>query len=326
MIRTAVIGVGAMGRQHARIYKDLPNAELVAVTDTDLATAEKVSRLYGVPAFQDYRAMLDKVKPDAVSVAVPTAQHYEVVTDLLKAGCHILVEKPIAATAEHADKMIAAAKDAQKILMVGHIERFNPAVIDLKRRLQAGQLGRIFQLHARRLGPYPSRIRDVGVILDLVPHDLDIMRYLVNEEVVNIYAESRHELNNKTEDLMIGILRFEHNAIGILEINWMTPTKIRELYVTGERGMFMVNYITQDLYFYENAETEGDKWQTMSLLRGVSEGCMTRYPINKVEPLRSELDAFIRSAQTGEPPAIDSRDARNALDLTLAILDAGRKN
>lgn len=324
MIRAAVIGTGAMGRHHARIYKELPGVELVAIADANQEAAQKIGDLYGVPGYQDYQELLNTEKPEVVSIAVPTNKHFDVTTGCLEAGCHVLVEKPITATVDEADRLIATAEHAQRTLMVGHIERFNPAITELKRRLDEGQLGNIFQIHARRIGPYPSRIQDAGVILDLVPHDLDIMRYLLGQEVVRIYAESQHEIGRDHEDLMTGIVRFENNVLGLFEINWLTPTKIRELYVTGERGMFVVNYITQDLFFYENAFTQGEEWQTMSLLRGVSEGTMVRYAINKTEPLRAELDSFIQAVQAGSPPAMNGSDARTVLGLTLSVIESAQ--
>lgn len=177
MMRAAVIGVGAMGRNHARVYREMPETDLVAVADLDEARAGEVVRLYGGSVYTDHQVMLSEVRPDLVSVAVPTKEHYKVGLCALEAGCHVLVEKPIAATLEQGRHMIDRAAQVGRVLVVGHIERYNPAVTELKRRLEEGQLGRIFQIRARRLGPFPARVRDVGVVVDLATHDLDIMRY-----------------------------------------------------------------------------------------------------------------------------------------------------
>jgi UDP-N-acetylglucosamine 3-dehydrogenase len=323
--RVAVIGAGSMGRNHVRVYKEMPNVELVGVADADHTVTQKLSQMYGVRTYQDYREMLEREQPQAVSLAVPTFMHGRLAIELLDAGCHVLVEKTIAASCGEAEMMIQTAERTGKILMVGHIERFNPAVIELKRRLDAGQLGRIFKIHARRLGPYPTRIQDVGVILDLAPHDLDIFRYLTGREIVRLYGEARQELHASNEDMMTGLLRFDNGIMGLLEINWLTPTKIRELYVTGECGMFMVNYITQDLYFYENAHIQSDGWQTMHLLRGVSEGAMTRHVVKKMEPLRAELEAFLRWVRTGKAPGITGYDAMVVLELASELLQSVQK-
>ena len=247
MTRIAVVGVGAMGRNHARVCKEIPGAELVGVADMDADLAEQISQLHGGQPYQDYRRMIEAERPDAVIIAVPTNAHFEVASDLLNAGCHVLIEKPIAATNKEARELVEMADRLGLILMVGHIERFNPAIIELKRRLEAGELGRTFQINARRLGPFPARIRDVGVVVDLATHDIDIMRYLTGSEVTRVYAEAKREVHTSNEDLFTGIMRFVDGTLGLLEINWLTPTKIRELFVTGERGMYRVDYLTQDL-------------------------------------------------------------------------------
>jgi UDP-N-acetylglucosamine 3-dehydrogenase len=204
--------------------------------------------------------------------------------------------------------------------MVVHIERYNPAIVELKRRLERNELGQIFQVHARRLGPFPTRIQDVGVIMDLAPHDLDIMRHLTGGEVSRVHAETKRILHGTQDDMFVGIVRFEDGILGILEINWLTPTKIRELYVTGERGMFRVNYITQDLYFYENAATNDAGWSTISLIRGVSEGMVIQYPIKKKEPLRAELESFVDCVREVLPEKGNGRDALVALELVEALM------
>jgi predicted dehydrogenase len=313
-----------MGRNHARVYREMPDAELVAVVDADLEQAGRISRLFGGRAYSDYRAMLAHEQPEAVTVAVPTKDHAAVVGGLLEAGCHVLVEKPIAATVDEAQALVAQARRLARVLMVGHIERYNPAILELKRRLAAGELGRVFQIHARRLGPFPARIRDVGVVVDLATHDLDIMRYLTGSQAVRVYAETKREVHTQNEDLFTGMVRFADETLGLLEINWLTPTKIRELYVTGERGMFRADYLTQDLYFFENADTLADHWAPMSILRGVSEGAMTRFAIAKKEPLRAEQEAFLAGVRGDCSRIVDAPDAQAALCLALAMIESGQ--
>jgi predicted dehydrogenase len=243
--------------------------------------------------------------------------------DALAAGCHVLVEKPIAATLAEADELVARAASAKRVLAVGHIERYNPAVLELKRRLDEGQLGRVFQLNARRLGPFPQRIRDVGVVVDLATHDLDVMRYLTGSEIVRVYAETRREVHTTREDLVSGLLRFDDDSVGVLQINWLTPSKIRELTVTGERGMFRADYLTQDLFFHENAAASEHNWQQITMLRGVSEGSMVQYAIQKREPLRSELEAFLRAVAGDASGIVTGEDGRKALRLALALVESG---
>jgi predicted dehydrogenase len=325
MQKAAVIGVGAMGRNHARVYDEMPDVELVGVVDPHPETVQEVARLRHVAAHTDFRAMLEQVQPDIVSVVVPTSLHYQVVLDALAAGCHVLVEKPIAQNLEQGRGMIARAAELGRVLAVGHIERYNPAIIELKRRLDDGQLGRVFQLRARRLGPFPARVRDVGVIVDLATHDLDIMRYLTGSEVRRLYAETEHEIHTAQEDLFSGLIRFDNGALGVLDINWLTPAKVRELSVTGQRGMFRANLLTQDLYFYENDEAHGLDWGHLSLLRGVSEGRMVRHQLQRVEPLRAELEAFAAAARGEEAQVVSGNDALIALGLAHALIEAGNQ-
>jgi UDP-N-acetylglucosamine 3-dehydrogenase len=325
LIKVAVIGVGTMGRNHARVYHEMPGTTLVAVADPAAQAVGRVTERLACRGYVDPVEMLEREKPDAVTVAVPTHAHSGVVLNALEAGCHVLVEKPIAATLEQADELIRAAASARRVLMVGHIERFNPAVIDLKRRIADGQLGRLFQCHARRLGPFPPRIRDVGVVVDLATHDLDLMRYLTGSEAVRVYAETKREIHTSQEDLVSGLVRFEDGVLGVLEINWLTPTKIREMTVTGERGMFRADYLTQDLYFFENAELGHEGWEQLAMIRGVSEGPTLHYALQKREPLRNELEVFLAAAQGDASGIVTGEDGKEALRLALAMIDSGQR-
>jgi predicted dehydrogenase len=324
MIRTAVIGVGAMGRNHARVYTEIPDSELVAVVDTSEKNVTAIAHLHHAKAYTDLATMLRETQPEAVTVAVPTQFHYSVVKQCLMAGCHVLVEKPIASSVAEGQELTAIAQQHNRRLMVGHIERFNPAVLELKRRLDAGELGRVFQIHTRRLGPFPARIQDVGVVLDLATHDLDIMHYLTGSLPSRIYAETMRQIHSSNEDLFSGMVRFSNDVLGVLEINWLTPSKIRELYVTGERGLFLANYLTQDLYFYENGDTAGTPWSTLSMLRGVTEGTMTRFAIQRKEPLRAELEAFIASIYDPNRTIVSGEDGLVALQMALNMIESGQ--
>lgn len=324
-LKSAVIGVGSMGRNHARIYWELPDVEFVGVADGDLAKAEAIAQRYGTKAYTDYRTMLDEQKPDIVTVAVPTIYHLDVALDVISRGIHLLVEKPIAFNLEQGKQIIKAANEASVKLMVGHIERFNPAVIALKQHIADGELGRVFQIDAHRQGPFPARIGDVGVVIDLAVHDLDIMRYVTGQEIIRVYAETEHRIHSQHEDLLAGLVRMADGTVGTLTINWLTPTKIRELFVTGERGMFRVDYLTQDLYFFENSATHTAEWENLRVLRGVGEGGMMRFMINKKEPLRAEQEAFISAVLNDTPTAVSGDDALRALELAQAVVLSGEE-
>jgi predicted dehydrogenase len=324
MIRTAVIGVGSMGQNHARVYSELGQCQLVAVSDQNGAVAAAVAKRYQVTPYTDYRQLLETERPDAVTVAVPTALHEEVTLAAMESGAHVLVEKPIAATIPEAMRLIERAHALKRALMVGHIVRFNPATQLLKKKLQSGELGRQFQIVCRRTGPFPARVRDVGVVVDLAPHDLDVMRFLTGSDPVRLYAETEQRIHTAHEDLLLAMLRFPDGIIGSLEINWLTPTKVRETLVLGERGMFRVDDLTQDLYFYENAQAGEELWGGLRHVMGVSEGQMVRYAVKRGEPLRAEVVAFLESVENGTPVPVTGEDGLAALRLALALVESGR--
>jgi predicted dehydrogenase len=324
-LKVAVIGVGAMGHNHARVYADLPEATLVGVADADEAAVADTAWRYHCPAYPDFRRLMDEQKPDAVTVAVPTIDHITVAMECIARGVHLLIEKPIAYSVAEGEQLVAAAESAGVTLMVGHIERFNPAVAALKLALGNRELGRVFQIDARRQGPFPARVKDVGVVIDLAVHDLDVMRFISDSEIVRVYAETERRIHSTHEDLLTGLVRLEDNTVGTLAINWLTPTKIRQLHVVGERGMFRVDYLTQDLYFYENATTPVGDWP-FRMLRGVSEGRMIRHVVAKKEPLRAELEAFLASLRGEIPVAVSGQDGLRVLELAQAIVTSGREH
>ncbi len=324
VLRAAVIGIGSMGRNHARVYAQLEHAPLVAVADADPKALEPIARTYKVKTYTDYEQMLDEAKPDLVSVAVPTRFHCEVATAVARRGVHVFLEKPIAGTVEDGQQIVDCARAAGVKLAVGHIERFNPAVIALKKELDAGQLGRIFQIHARRVGPFPPRMEDVGVVIDLATHELNLLEYLTGSRVESVYAETEREIHARHEDLLTGILKFADGAVGILDINWLTPTKIRELSLIGERGMFVVNYLTQDLHFYEN-DYLSNHWEGFPIM-GVSEGRKIRHNIKRKEPLVAELESFAEAIRNNAEPQISGEEALRAVFLAQRLLESGQKH
>lgn len=323
LLRAAVIGAGSMGRNHARVYAEMDDAELVAVADTDRESLAKLAQRHHVRTYTDYRVMIEREQLDLVSVVVPTEHHAAVARETLRAGIPTLVEKPIAGTVDEGAALIALSQELGVPLTVGHIERFNPAIIALKGQLEAGALGRVYQIHVRRIGPFPARIRDVGVVVDLATHDLDIMHYLTDSHVARLHAEVGRRLHTSHEDLLSAVLRYENDIIGMLDINWLSPNKVRELSVIGERGMFVANYLTQDLTLFENdAAPRGANWHELAVL-GVSEGRMIRYKVNKREPLREELDSFVAAVRSGTPPAVRPDDALLALAVAQRLVEAG---
>ena len=323
-LQVGVIGLGAMGRHHARAWGEVPGVELVAVADAEARTVERTTRGRTLKGFTDSDAMLGEVALDAISIAVPTNRHEEIAVAAMERGIAVLIEKPLAGDAASARRIIACAERTGAVATVGHIERFNPAVLELERRLAEEPLGRLFQIKSRRTGPLAARIRDVGVTIDLATHDLDIMRHAVGSPVTRVYAETAQRVHSTHEDLFIGLLRFANDVVGLLDINWLTPTKIRELSVAGERGMFVVDYLEQNLTFYENSEADPN-FDPLSVVSGVSEGNMVRFAIPRVEPLRAELDAFAAAVRGEAPPGVPLRDGLAAVLLAEIALTSARE-
>ncbi len=323
-MKVAVIGVGSMGTNHLRVYTELEGVEVVGVSDISEERLQLVSNRFGVKTYTSYQELVETEKPDAVSVTVPTSDHEKVASFCLKNGAHLLVEKPIAATVEEGRRMIAMADRLGKQLMVGHIIRFNPAMQSLKKRLENGDVGKIFQVFCRRAGPFPARIRDVGVVVDLAPHDVDIMRFLTGKDPKRVYAETEQRIHTDHEDMLFGLLRFPGGITGALEINWLTPTKMRETLVLGEKGLFRVDDLMQDLYYFENPQAVGELWSPFRAIRGVSEGSMTRFSIKRQEPLKAELKAFIDAVRAEKPVPVTGQDGLEALRLSLALVESGK--
>jgi UDP-N-acetylglucosamine 3-dehydrogenase len=323
-MKVAVIGVGSMGFNHLRVYTEIGGVEVVGVSDLSGDRLQLVKDRFSVKTYTNYEELIRKEKPDAVSITVPTSEHENAAAFALEQGAHVLVEKPIAATVEEGERLIQQAKKLNRQLMVGHIIRFNPAMQALKAHLDNGDLGKIFQVFCRRAGPFPARIRDVGVVVDLAPHDVDIMRFLTGLDPLRVFAETEQRIHTDHEDLLFGLLRFPDGVTGALEINWLTPTKMRETLVLGEKGLFRVDDIMQELYFFENPQAVGELWSPFRSIRGVSEGRMTRYSLKRQEPLKAELKAFIDAIKNDEEVPVSGKDGLEALRLSLALVESGK--
>jgi predicted dehydrogenase len=288
-LRGAVLGLGMIGRHHARLLQASPRVAFAGAVDPggDRFGAVRDPGLI----FGSLDELLAARPIDFAIVAVPTEEHLHAVLELTGAGVHVLVEKPLAATAAEAHELIAAVEAAGVHGAVGHVERFNPALLELRRRVAAGQLGRPFLIATERLGPFPDRVRDVGVVKDLATHDLDLVRWLGGSPVARVAAQTQHRMGRAHEDLVLvtGALRegVAFNAV----VDWLTPTKVRRTRVLGERGMLVADTLTADLTFFANGDLRSE-WAASEQARGVSEGDMTRYALARREPLLVELEAF----------------------------------
>ncbi|MHC1632061.1 MAG: Gfo/Idh/MocA family oxidoreductase [Methanotrichaceae archaeon] len=299
MLRVGVIGTGMMGQHHVRVYSELENCELVGVADID-PRGEEIAKKYRIEYYSDYHDLLGKV--DAVSIVVPTSLHSQVATEFLDQSVSCLVEKPIASGVVGAKQMIKSAKKNDAKLMVGHIERFNPAITALKKIIDDGILGKLMILTTRRVGPFVTRIRDVGIIVDSATHDIDVARYLIGSDPVDVYAR-RGKFKHQKEDHAIVVLDFGEITASI-EVNWFTPHKVRNLVATGSEGIAYLDYIAQTVAVHTK------DWE------------MTP-KIEHEEPLKLELSHFLECVEKGERPLVNGEDGLKVLEIALKATGIG---
>ncbi len=320
-IKVGVIGTGNMGKHHARIYSELDAAELVAVSDLDKTIENKLSKQYNCKFYHDYHELLKDSMIEAVSIAVPTKLHKQVALDAISHGKHVLLEKPIAETIEDANLIIESAKKAGIKLFIGHIERFNPAVQKLKHILDTGRLGKVTSIIARRVGLPPPKINDTNVLLDLAVHDIDTINFLLDKEPRLVYATSGNAVIQSSKDRAEIFLKYG-DISSFIQVNWITPIKIRNLSITGTKGYAELDYINQNITLYENNPGPS------SLLFDSFEEFLKRFSpdkieigINKEEPLKNEIKTFIENIQNNVNPAMSGDEAVLALKIALQSLN-----
>ena len=298
-LRAGLVGLGMMGRHHARVLGSLDGVDLVAVSDP-------MGDPHGVAGGREVLKSVDdliKVGIDYAMVAAPTAFHEELALKLADAGIHALIEKPLAVDTPAAMRIQSAFAAKGLVGAVGHIERYNPANQQLRLRLDAGDLGEVYQISTRRQGPFPARIADVGVIKDLATHDIDATAWIARSRYVSVSARTAHKSGRPHEDMVAAVCDLENGIITNHLVNWLTPFKERLTIVTGERGALVADTLTADLTYYANASV-ATQWDSVAAFRGVSEGDVIRYAIAKPEPLRVEHEAF-RDAVLGLPGATE---------------------
>lgn len=322
-IKVAVIGVGNMGRYHARVYSQLKETCLVAVSDINEKRGKRVAKDFNCKYYKDYNEMLNKEEIDAVSIAVPTKLHKKVALDVIGFKKHLLVEKPIASTVKEAKKIIRAAKLARVKLAVGHIERFNPAVQKLKEIIQKGKLGKLVSIIIKRVGVSPPQVQDTNVIIDLAIHDIDILNYLINQQPTAIFATGRKVLRNGQDD-SAEILVSYNDISGFIQANWITPVKIRTLAVTGSEGHAELNYITQRLEFYQSKYKKivDDFGEFVKF----GEPFKRKIKIPKKEPLFCELESFIKCIREDKVPEVTGEDGLKALMVAEKAIESLKYN
>jgi UDP-N-acetylglucosamine 3-dehydrogenase len=321
-LNIGLIGAGRMGAYHVDTWERVSEGRLVAVADPDESVARARIGRRPIDWVGDYRWLLERADVDAVCICAPSAQHARIALDALAAGKHVFVEKPIATALDDGLRMAAAARQANLKLMVGHIERFNPSVGKLAELIAEGRIGRVFRAHATRVGPLPVRIQDTGVAIDLATHDLDLMQFVLGRHITSIYAEGSRCVHPTQEDIISCLLRFgDDGPQGLLDVNWLTPEKRREMTVIGEGGMLSASYLTQDVWFTESTGAPTG-WSELARIRGDAEGAAIRFALPRVEPLQAELQAFARCVLHDTPEPVSAQDGCRALAAALAVRDS----
>jgi UDP-N-acetylglucosamine 3-dehydrogenase len=315
-IKVCVIGAGNMGKYHLRNYDRLPEANLVGMADVNPESIE-LAKQYKIKHYSDFKKMLDELKPEAVSIAVPTPYHFAVAYEVLSRGINCLLEKPIASTVEEADKLINLAKKKKLVFTIGHIEQYNPLITKLKDMINHNSLGEVSSVICKRVGGFPAVEPKTDVIIDLAVHDIDLISFLLNKNPSNISSHgSRTHHSHKIDSAEI--LLDYGDASGFIQANWITPVKIRTIAITGSNGYIEGNYITQELEYYKHnlPKKVGNNFSTFVNRVGEPEKEIIKVKFS--EPLYIELHNFLsRINNNNQVHLVDPINARNALELAL---------
>jgi len=289
--------VGHLGAIHAKVYSSLDNVRLIGVCDCNLQRAMEIGERFDVPSYADYEELFDKA--EAVSVVVPTSLHYNIAKDFLNNKIHALIEKPVTKTLSEADELIEIADRNKLILQVGHIERFNSAVLAIESYLKKPKF-----IECQRLGPFHKRVQDVGVVLDLMIHDIDIVLGLIKKDVVNIEAVGLSTVSSH-EDVANVRLTFENGTIADITASRVTKDAVRKMRIFQEDSYISLDYITQEAALFKKTDS--------SLLK-------EKIKIKKEEPLRKELESFVECVRTGKKPIVSGIEGKQALQVALEII------
>ncbi len=313
-LRAGLIGLGAMGRNHGRVLSGLDGVELVGVVDP----AGDVTGTLRAPVVPELGELL-AMGIDYAVVACPTALHEQIGLELARNGVSALIEKPLAQSVEAAGRLVEAFETAGLVAGVGHIERYNPALQNLRLRLEAGELGEVYQVVTRRQGPFPHRIADVGVVMDLATHDIDLTAWVTGQGYASVSARTVSRSGRLHEDMVAVVGQLADGTMVNHLVNWLSPLKERSTVVTGDKGCFVADTLTADLTFYANAAIDTE-WEALRAFRGVAEGDMVRYAIPKREPLLVEHERFRDAVEGKESDIVTLRQGLRTVQVAAALL------
>jgi UDP-N-acetylglucosamine 3-dehydrogenase len=315
MLRVGVIGTGSMGQNHARIYSEM--GCLAGVFDVDAAAAARIAQRFGVEPYSDMDALIRDV--DALSVCTPTEHHYDTAVKAINRGCSVLVEKPFTGDVEKARSLCELAESKGVTIASGFVERFNPVVAATRDAIASGRFGKVVSIASRRVSSYPYRIRDVGVIMDLAIHDVDAIRYLTGEKIESVYALGGRMANDRFEDHATLLLQTAGGSTGMVEVNWLTPMKVRKVSITCSDGYAVMDYMDQSLQF---STSRMDHVDTSNMSTMPIELDTHQVYVRKEEPLKRELMSFVDAAERGDRSECDGWNALDNVTICAAALSS----
>lgn len=302
MLKTGVLGVGSMGQNHVRLYSEI--ADLVGVYDVSGENAQRIASRFGTSAYDDLDEFLRDV--EAISICTPTAFHREVAERAMDAGVHFLLEKPFTGSSDMAEHLCRRAEEMGVVTAAGFVERFNPVVGAAREAVSEARFGEVISMASRRVSSYPSRIRDVGVVMDLAIHDIDVMRYITSSEVISVYALGGRVSHPDFEDYIELLMEMENGIVCFLEANWLTPMKVRKVSLTCSQGFVELDYIDQSLEFCSTRFREVDPGDMFNV---PLEQDLRKISVHKEEPLRRELESFLEAVDSGSTPGANGWEA-----------------
>jgi len=318
-LKTGVIGVGSMGQNHARVYNEISN--LVGIADVNEEQGKKLSKKFRVKFYKDYEEMLEHV--DAISIAVPTFLHYEIAKKAISKKVNILIEKPLSDNIQKCQKLIDLAKKGNVTLAVGHIERHNPVVAYAKKAIVDKLWGNLISMSSKRVSPYPERISDVGVILDFAVHDIDILRYLSNDKVMSVFCSGGFYKSSDREDYATLSLNFSSGVIGISEVSWLTPMKVRKIYLTCSTHYIEIDLLTQTIEILNSQLLEVNEGNLFNTTLKIQKDIIN---VPKKEPLMLEILDFLTCVKKKKEPLVTGQDGLMNISIAQSAIESLNNN
>jgi UDP-N-acetylglucosamine 3-dehydrogenase len=319
MLNVGVIGCGMMGQNHARVYSEIAN--LVGVSDSNEKIQSQVSRRFKVKGYSDYHNLLEREDLNAVSISTPTTTHYSIASDAISNKKHVLIEKPMGGDLDKAKSLVAMAKKQDVVLAVGYIERHNPVVGFTKNLLEKKKFGDIISVSSRRVSSFPLRIKDVGVVLDLGIHDIDVIRYLLGSKARSVFSLAGGTNESKFEDHANILIEFESGVFAVIEVNWLTPMKVRKVALTCSKNFVEMDYINQTL---QVSSSTIKKIDYQNLFRIPQEYLERKLQIERREPLKNEIVDFLGAIERKREPLVSGEEGVKTLEIAHAAIKSAK--